>query len=73
MGVVNLSIVFAPCFLRPEVMGLDDMARTKIVNAHFSYLIENQLNYCMINVKLRIVSWESNRVFCLDLVTTVKE
>lgn len=56
MGFNNLSIVFAPCFLRPEVMKIDDMARTKIINSHFAYLIENQMAYCMINFKLRIVS-----------------
>lgn len=41
MGPLNLSIVFAPCFLRPEKMEMDDMLKMKFITKYFSILISN--------------------------------
>ncbi|CAD8059174.1 unnamed protein product [Paramecium sonneborni] len=41
MGLQNLSIVFAPCFLRPEVTDFSDIQGAKVVVHHFNLLIQN--------------------------------
>ncbi|CAD8047783.1 unnamed protein product [Paramecium primaurelia] len=41
MGLNNLSIVFAPCFLRPEQTDLSDLQGAKIVVHHFNLLVQN--------------------------------
>ncbi|CAD8056187.1 unnamed protein product [Paramecium sonneborni] len=41
MGLHNLSIVFAPCFLRSEQADLSDFQGAKIVVHHFNLLVQN--------------------------------
>ncbi|CAD8144178.1 unnamed protein product [Paramecium pentaurelia] len=41
MGLNNLSIVFAPCFLRPEQIDLSDLEGAKVVVNHFNLLVKN--------------------------------
>lgn len=39
MGLTNLSIVFAPCFLRSKNMELCDLMGAKVIVNHFNLLV----------------------------------
>ncbi|CAD8144293.1 unnamed protein product [Paramecium octaurelia] len=41
MGLNNLSIVFAPCFLRPQITDISDLKGAKVVVHHFNLLVQN--------------------------------